>query len=295
VSEIPAAATRYAQQAGTELVRAVRLTGGSSASVWRLELLSDDGPRSVVFRQHRPGELKDHGTAIARKEHDLLAELHARGLAVPAPLAVDQRDRSLVMEWIDGGSAVARTELDAALDQSADFLVALHSIDPAPLAPVLEDLEDPLDELAAYLPVEDAPSSGPLRAAVASGRIDRRANPAVVVHGDFWPGNLLWNDGHLVAVIDWEDTCIGDPLADLAGARVEHLCQYGEAAMERFTRRYLHLASPLDLRSLPLWEAYVSATALSSMHLWGLDAEEESRRRSLTTEILERAAQELLG
>ena len=48
----------------------------------------------------------------------------------------------------------------------------------------------------------------------------------------------MWRDGHLVAVIDWEDACVGDPLADLATARVELLCQYGTDAMDRFTERY---------------------------------------------------------
>jgi len=27
----------------------------------------------------------------------------------------------------------------------------------------------------------------------------------VVLHGDYWPGNVLWRDGRLVGVIDWEE------------------------------------------------------------------------------------------
>jgi aminoglycoside phosphotransferase (APT) family kinase protein len=40
----------------------------------------------------------------------------------------------------------------------------------------------------------------------------------VLLHGDFWPGNALWRDGALVAILDWEDAAIGDPLADVANA-----------------------------------------------------------------------------
>ena len=37
------------------------------------------------------------------------------------------------------------------------------------------------------------------------------------IHGDFHPGNLLMDDGHLSAVIDFGDLCAGDPATDLAG------------------------------------------------------------------------------
>ena len=49
----------------------------------------------------------------------------------------------------------------------------------------------------------------------------------------------MWRDGRLVAVIDWEDARIGDPLADLACARVELRCEYGSEATGSFTERYL--------------------------------------------------------
>ena len=45
-----------------------------------------------------------------------------------------------------------------------------------------------------------------------------RPNPPALLHGDYWPGNILWKDGRLAAVIDWEDACLGDPLVDLAMA-----------------------------------------------------------------------------
>src|SRR5687767_2566978 len=82
---------------------------------------------------------------------------------------------------------------------------------------------------------------GQVRAALASGALARLQNHSVVLHGDYWPGNVMWRQRSLVAVIDWEDACLGDPLADLATARVELLCRYGAEAMERFTTRYLAL------------------------------------------------------
>lgn len=116
-----------------------------------------------------------------------------------------------------------------------------------------------------------------------------------LLHGDFWPGNVLWRGGPLVAVIDGEDAAFGDPLSDLACARVELLCHYDEQAMDHFSEHYL-AGSDVDLTALPLWEVYVSAAALASMAHWGwgLPPEIEARRRRRTEAFFERAGHALL-
>jgi aminoglycoside phosphotransferase (APT) family kinase protein len=107
----------------------------------------------------------------------------------------------------------------------------------------------------------------------------------------------MWQDGRLVAVIDWEDARLGDPLADLATARVELLCRYGDDAMERFTNQYLaahhDTIGPLRLDSLAVWELYVSAAALATMGDWGLEPAEEAQRRRRTERFFDRAARQL--
>lgn len=41
--------------------------------------------------------------------------------------------------------------------------------------------------------------------------------PRTVVHGDFWPGNLLFAHGRVSGVVDWEAACAyGSPLQDVA-------------------------------------------------------------------------------
>lgn len=42
-----------------------------------------------------------------------------------------------------------------------------------------------------------------------------RTGPAAVVHGDTKLSNLMWRDGEVVAVLDWEMALNGEPLADL--------------------------------------------------------------------------------
>jgi aminoglycoside phosphotransferase (APT) family kinase protein len=95
-------------------------------------------------------------------------------------------------------------------------------------------------------------------------------NAPVLRHGDFWPGNLLWRDKQLVAVIDWEDAQLGDPLTDLAISRLDMLCIFGRGAMDSFTQQY-HTRMAIDLTDLPYWDLYA---ALRFMRLTGADLAE---------------------
>jgi Ser/Thr protein kinase RdoA (MazF antagonist) len=178
----------------------------------------------------------------------------------------------------------------------AQFLVGLHALDPSSLQlPGVDPIEDPLAAVVPYLPATAAGDHA--RAMLGTGAMQRGVNRCVLLHGDYWPGNVIWHDGRLVAVIDWEDARLGDPLADLATARVELLCRYGDEAMERFTHQYLaarhDTIGPLRLDSLALWELYVSAAALATMGDWGLEPAEEAQRRRRTGRFLDRAARQL--
>ena len=64
---------------------------------------------------------------------------------------------------------------------------------------------------------------------------------------------MLWRDGRLSGVVDWEDAGIGDPLADLAIARVDMSRAFGREAMEAFTARYAGRTG-FDLSALPFWD-----------------------------------------
>ncbi len=282
-----------ALEPGGRLVSVRALTGGVSANVFGLEIATADARhRRVVFRQHR-ADFKQHDRTVTAKEHAVLAALHREGFAVPEPYLYDDIAPYLLMEWVDGSTDVAPADLPQALDQMARFLVGLHALDPGALAlAALEPIEDPRVAVVPYLPTTAIGRD--VMATLAVGDSAPRHNRRVLVHGDFWPGNVIWRDGQLAAVIDWEDASLGDPLADLATARVELLSQYGEDAMARFTAAYLSMhddtIGPLLLDALPIWEVYVSAAALSSMSQWGLDPADEAHRRHHTERFFEQAA-----
>jgi len=276
---------------GGRLVQSTELLGGSSATVHRLELLANGGNTdAVVLRMHRDNDFKGHAKRVAVKEFQVLDALHRCGLAVPAPRLVDAEQQWLVTDWVDGDGVVAPADVAGAVTQMAAFLSELHRLDPAELdCPDVPEIVDPAIGVLPYFP-----TGHKLRDTLSSATHDVIENQAALIHGDYWPGNVLWRDHELAAVIDWEDAHIGDPLADLATARVELLCAYGNAAMIDFTNTYLDRSPQVNVGRLSLWEIYVSAAALATMHHWDLTPGEAVSRRRDTEGFLERAASEFV-
>ncbi|MEM1249436.1 MAG: phosphotransferase [Acidobacteriota bacterium] len=278
---------------GSRLVSAHALAGGVSAEMRRLVLETPQGAQEIVVRMQRDNEWKGGEASVSAKEFNLLRALHRKGLKVPAILHLDVTGAILpapcyAMELVPGSSTVRDEALESALEQMAEFLRQLHELDGEDQD--LPLLEDPRTEVFQYLPDPDAARL--VREVVENSPGDAPANPPRLLHGDFWPGNVLWHEDRLAAVVDWEDAALGDPLADLAAARVELLCQYDEQAMELFTSRYLS-GSDVDVSDLPLWEIYVSASALATMKHWGLAPDEEAKRRKATEGFLQRALSDL--
>lgn len=63
--------------------------------------------------------------------------------------------------------------------------------------------------------------------------------PAVLIHRDFHPGNVLWRRGKVSGVVDWQAACTGPAVADVAHCRV-NLLTFGIGAAERFTTCWQH-------------------------------------------------------
>ncbi len=273
------------------------LVGGVSAEIHAVSFkLATGDSEEVVVRRNGAAEWKAHGDDVALFEYELHAALFEAGLPVPEPLLHDATGELLpspymVMAMVDGDMIVDLSWLPAAIEQMADFLLHLHAFDISSLnlpARLPRD-EDPVAGALTYIP--DTDQFAALRTAVENWQVT--ANKPTLLHGDFWPNNVLWKNQQIAAVIDWEDAAIGTPLVDLACARCEILTMFDTAAMDTFTARYC-ASTTADLSDLPLWEVYASYAALASMGDWGLSEHEEAHRREATTQFAERAATEVL-
>lgn len=87
----------------------------------------------------------------------------------------------------------------------------------APL-PQLGPLQSPEDNMVRWRAFAEQAQSAPTVAAI--DRLLARpapiSGPPAIVHGDPKLSNLMWHEGHVSAVLDWEMALNGEPLGDLA-------------------------------------------------------------------------------
>jgi aminoglycoside phosphotransferase (APT) family kinase protein len=270
----------------SKLLRAWPLTGGVSAQVTALEIERADGrAQTMIVRQHGSVDLK-RNPQIAADEFKLLQILQSAGLATPTPYYLDQSGEIfptpyLVIEYIAGTPAVAPADVPDLVLQLATHLASIHALDCSnselSFLPRLEEvyaktLQEPPPAL------DEVFGEARIRATLTAAWPLPQRNPSVLLHGDFWPGNTLWRDGQLVAVIDWEDAKVGDPLADVANSRLELLWAFGIKAMQRFTDHYRSIAS-IDWTNLPYWDLCAALRHAPNIAQWELDNSAEQAMR----------------
>jgi aminoglycoside phosphotransferase (APT) family kinase protein len=270
----------------SRLLHAWVLTGGVSARVAALEIERPDGlHQKLVVRQHGATDVQRNPN-IAADEFNLLQILRAAGVPAPVPYYCDQSSDIfptpfVVIEYIEGHTEFSPVDLEGFLLTLATHLAQLHSTDWS-----LFDLSFLPDQAKLYdAKFKDRPTH--LDDSLEEGRICDVLEPAwpfphrntpVLLHGDYWPGNILWHKGHLAGIIDWEDAHVGDPLADLAISRLEVLWAFDMDAMRTFTRQYQSLIN-LDFSALPYWDLCAALRPAFQIATWaGNPAREEAIR-----------------
>jgi aminoglycoside phosphotransferase (APT) family kinase protein len=166
------------------------------------------------------------------KEHRWLPTLAPLlPLPVPTPVRLGRPSPRFpaswtVVTWVPGDPAdrVPVTRADHAADALAGFLRALHRPAPAD-APANPDRGVPLATHAAgvdrALRTMDLGEFAPdlvRRVWEAGLAAPVWQEPALWLHGDLHPANVVTADGTLTGVIDFGELCAGDPATDLAAA-----------------------------------------------------------------------------
>jgi aminoglycoside phosphotransferase (APT) family kinase protein len=263
------------------LLRAWRLTGGVSAEITALEVARPDGSRrTLLARRYGVVDLaqKPH---VAQHEFQLLQIVRAGGVPAPEPYAVDETGTLLpspyiVVEFIEGETILEPDDLTSYVAQLAEHLARIHRVATRAGLAFLPTYGKGFGERPAVL--DQTLHEAQIRDALEAAWPLTNQSPPGLLHGDYWPGNVLWRDGRLVGVIDWEDAAVGDPLADLGNCRLELLWANGADAMHAFTARYRELTGS-DITNLPYWDLCAALRPCAKLGQWGLDAATEGRFR----------------
>jgi aminoglycoside phosphotransferase (APT) family kinase protein len=286
---------------GSKLRRAWELKGGVSAQVVALELEQPNGQvKKMVLRRHGEVDLK-HNPQIAADEFKLLQNLQAAGIAAPRPYYLDQSGEIfptpyIIIEYIEGEAEFAPVNLDNFMLQLANQLSQIHKLDLSKL-----DFSFLPSQARRYterffktrpVKLDESINEGQIRDILEKVWPLPQHNTTTLLHGDFWPGNVLCKSGKPVAVIDWEDAALDDPLSDLGNTRLEILWAFGIEAMQCFTGYYKSQVE-LDYTNLPYWDLCAALRPAFKIGEWAGDEPTEKRMREGHRWFITQAFEEL--
>jgi aminoglycoside phosphotransferase (APT) family kinase protein len=180
--------------------------------------------RYAVFGDYDRGEK-------ARREFKTFEYLHRYGVPAPEPLYLDETGALLGMPGIVTRFVPGRLMLSVPADphdwacKLAVTLAKIHSIpcDTDARSFLLDANAEATwflnsDTMPGYMQTYPGGSD--------TWQILRAAFPGIqpmpsgLVHIDYWSGNILWHRKQISAVLDWEEASYGDPIIDVAYARM---------------------------------------------------------------------------
>jgi aminoglycoside phosphotransferase (APT) family kinase protein len=244
--------------------------GGQSNPTYVLETPA----RRYVLRRKPPGKLLPSAHAVDR-EFRVISALHGAGFPVAEPF-VYCADESVVgtefyvmgfvdgrVIWEPGMPGSTPDERRAVFDVMNATLAQLHSFDPVAIglgdfgrgenyierqvdrwskqyrASETEKIDE-MERLMAWLPSHLPPAS-----------------PVRLVHGDYRLDNIILaaSEPTVLAVLDWESSTLGDPLADLT----YHLMQWFMPQSESGAGTATLVGLDLEALGIPSLSSYVDA------------------------------------
>lgn len=264
-ASIPPAAQEWAlaQLGGRTLASARRMPGGTATDVYRLELephatgeqATNPAPLRAVLKLFTNAAMVQLEPETPLHEARMLECLSAGSVPAPRLLALDPTGAAagvpaILMEWMSGA-------VELPLSPSRQWLVALAG----PLAHVhRHECLNHAHKMREYEPWFDRaqlhPPSWTRQPAAWADALARLDDPPpnarrVLLHRDHHPTNVLWSSGHVVAVLDWANACLGPPAADYAHCRSNLVHLWGVEAADAFRDAAPDLA-PEDLD--PWWD-----------------------------------------
>ena len=175
---------------------------------------------------------EEQDRAGAEAEAALLLHLAASGVLTPAPVV--GRDGQAVrmvagkpaalFPWVEGDMLCLPRVTPAAAETVGSALARVHLAGPAPTGPTLgtgrfgaPELEARCARVALSADPQAAACGGALRDALLVAASARATNlPTGLIHGDLFRDNVLWHEGRIAALLDFESASRGPFAYDIA-------------------------------------------------------------------------------
>lgn len=214
---------------GADHVTVEQVPGGASRQAWFVDAVTGTETQQLFLRYDPRDPDPLSAFHPLQVEAEIMAELYRHGVTVPRVLAAHPEQQAVLLERIDGATWFRLIkDPDEQVRTARDFidkLAAMHRIDAndlkidhlGPAGPVEQHVRA---ELAAMRRRLDAYGKPAPLLSFCIDWLDRNVpvydGPTVLVQGDTGPGNFMYADGVVTAIVDWELAHFGDPMDDIA-------------------------------------------------------------------------------
>jgi aminoglycoside phosphotransferase (APT) family kinase protein len=269
------------------------LRGGMNSAMHLLTIRPTRGGEeaSAVLRRYVRPNVVAQEPNIASREARTLQFVEAVTVPTPLLLGVDPTGSaagvpSVLMSQLAGKVDWWPSDLNSWLGRLAELLPAIHSAAlPAPGV---------LEEFVPYRQERYEPPGWARSKAAWERAFEIFHGPQPVIYAghrnrtfiqrDFHPGNVLWRNGSVSGVVDWQSACIGPDTIDVGHCRV-NLYSYGLDVADRFTKEWQTVSG----RTYDPWADVVSIIGV----LDELRDRPRKRHREAVEEALIRATDEI--
>jgi aminoglycoside phosphotransferase (APT) family kinase protein len=219
----------------------------------------------------------------ARREFKAFELMNRAGIPSPEPMLLDDTGKLLGVPGIVTRFVPGKLLLDAPPEpipwayKLAVMLARIHSI------PLNDEsrrfLLDANAEATWFLKRDTAPEymqsypgGAELWAALRDCYSSLQPVPPALIHIDYWSGNILWQDGEISAVLDWEEAACGDPVIDVAYARMHMFLMSLPDAADEFLHTY-ETEIGCRVENLRFWEMAAAVRPMIDPADWQVDRE----------------------
>lgn len=242
--------------ASAGVVGVARLAGGQHAETWRVD--TENPATSVVVRQFPVGD------PAPAYEQRVLRALGGLGGLAPLPLGADLDGRwsqypTSLVSWLDGQVDITPGDPKTWAAELGRALASVHAVPAERLAelPSVFDRRGGSEELLA----------GPLEAEVQARWSEVVGSPAVLTHGDYWSGNVVWRDDKLTGIVDWSGGSRGPRGYDLGWCRLDLVLLFEEQVADDFLAAYEAKAGHA-VDEIRLWDCWAAARSYDAVGSW---------------------------
>jgi aminoglycoside phosphotransferase (APT) family kinase protein len=234
-----------AEQTGANVESVDVIRGGISSAVHRVHLTTGNGARtSVVLRRYVLPRLNLEEPDIAAREARTLGAIESLDLPTPRLLSVDESGQqcdvpALLMTYLPGQIEWSPPDVAGWLEGLVSLLARIHAADDS-----VQRITRPYEFYAqdSYDPPTWVSKPVVWERAVEIAERGRPQAGSTFVHRDFHPGNVLWADGRVSGLVDWQSASVGIPDVDVGHCRVNLLSSHDPEVVQRFTHLWEQLA-----------------------------------------------------